>query len=159
MSRTFVVFLGVGGCLLGWKPDHVEGETGVDADTSGDADTDVDSDSDTDTVPGCETCPPYDARTITIGSSLSPTISSDQGFSDLYMYRDTELIWHVWTNDLQNSITSVDYGVLTSGTSDAGPAEPLVDGLLYEVQIDAPCLDGECGEVVSSVYQPFTAGE
>ena len=96
MSRTWVVFLGVGGCLLGWKPDNVDGETGVDTDSSADADTDADSDSDadTDTVPGCETCQPYDARTITVGASLSPTISSDQGFSDLYVYRDAELIWH-----------------------------------------------------------------
>ena len=49
--------------------------------------------------------------------------------------------------------------MLTTGTSDAGEAEPLVDGQLYEVQIDAPCIDGACGEVVSSVYQAFTAGE
>jgi hypothetical protein len=131
--------VGLAGCLLGWEPElgsETGGPTGLDTDTD-DA--------------------RYDDRVVTIGGTLTPEITSDQGFSDLYVYQGQDLQWHAWSDDLRNSLTSLVYGQRPYGVSEGGPAIPLVAGVVYEVQVDALCFDEACAEAVSSVYQEFTA--
>jgi hypothetical protein len=147
--------VGLAGCLLGWEPElgsETGGPTGLDTDTD-----------DPITTPTCEVpaggelCARYDDRVVTIGGTLTPEITSDQGFSDLYVYQGQDLQWHAWSDDLRNSLTSLVYGQRPYGVSEGGPAIPLVAGVVYEVQVDALCFDEACAEAVSSVYQEFTA--
>lgn len=147
-------WLGVGGCLLGWEPEAPSGETGSDTSTS-----DPTSPTPCELPTGGELCSAYDARTVTISAGLAPEISSDRGISDLYVYQGLELQWHAWTSDYGNSLYSFTYGETPIGTTAGGPASPLVDGVEYEVQLDAACVDDVTCEVsLSSVYQTFVAG-
>lgn len=154
MIRTTGFCIALGGCLLGWEP-----VADTDVDAAGDADIDADTDTDTECEPVVipESCGPYDRRFISISRSLTPLIGSDKGFSDIYVYRESELQWHAWSKDERNSLEGVQYGSFVPGLEFADDAIPLEAGVEYAVQLDALCSDDDGCYAVSSGLQAFTA--